>query len=811
MKRYSPNLKPEQLHNHADAAEHLGVPRGNILDLRSTEPAETVAEAVAQVEPLDTILASADDSAVISTPEKKTWWQRRCERLSQKRQSKLQADFIAATAIEAQELATPEPAALTELVTTDPAAVPAEPPVEPVSLASVPVEPVPQAAPVPEAAQLFHERELQPRVKHRWQWQWRPVAAFMAVGLCSIAPITVLALLHQVSSARTQVETISREAAAQLHQGADYSTAFNFPQAAQSFDQAATDFRSAHDQLTSVNAVLTPILQALPKQGNQFTSAENILVAGEQLAAAGADMATAFTVLDQGDAQSTTELLVAAHSAFRPAVPRLERASLALNEIDLTTVPVEYRDQIAQAQQTVPVIRQSMKGLLSLSETLLIVLGHDSSKRYLVLFQNNHELRATGGFIGSFAVVDIYQGKVNSIEIPGGGPYDLAGNLNVKVAAPQPLHLVNAHWQMQDANWWPDFPTSAQKIQWFYRKSGGSTVDGVITLTPDIIEQMLALTGPIALPEYGVTIDDQNFYDITQTQAERKYDDTRASKKFIADLTPKLLNQLFALDAKNFLPVLQILYSGLTEKNILLYFNDPFLENELADRGWTGEIKQTSRDYLQVVNTNIGGGKTDAAITETIQHNAAIQTDGTVTDTVTITRTHQGQTDDTFAAVNNVDYVRVYVPAASELVSAEGFTQPDPNLFLEVGSADWVDEDLQNISGDILIDEQTQTRINQEFGKTVFANWLITKPGETSRAIITYRLPFRVQPAGLFQPSDYYSLLVQKQPGSFDPLLITQLTYPSTDRVVWSYPDATGQLNQTLRRDVFMGMVLERS
>lgn len=902
MKSYSPNLKPEQLHSHSDAAERLGVPRSNILDLRAMR---VQAESVRQT--------NAPASMQLS------WWQRRKARRLHAQQAMVEqanrhqtdsaaqtvsanVDTSAQSSAMAADIATSpasviESAAVTPAVTAGPLEI-NEPetvliedvPNQAVSSAetfsvnqrtvvdrvTVPAvanqmsdaattlnidttdlttnqtaepedvfahvpEPVPVILPKPvTAAEIVNSAEasntpsavetLLPRlprrsdtqshrqsshkVRYHWQWHWRPVIAFAVVSALCVTPLGTLALLQRVSTARNQIETISTEATHQLSQAASSSSQLDFMGAVTSFDSAATNFRDAHDQLVSINEALTPLLRALPNNGNQFSSAENILIAGEQLAAAGADVATAFGVLEQYTEQSSlasssTDLLVTAHSAFRPAVPRLERAAIAFNAIDLDTVPADYRAEIETAQAVVPVVAQSLDELLSLSETLLMMLGHDEPKRYLVLFQNNRELRATGGFIGSFAVVDINQGKVSAIEIPGGGPYDLAGAFKERIISPQPMHLVNSRWQLQDANWWPDFPTSAKKIQWFYRKSGGSSVDGVITLTPDVIEQMLTITGPISLPEYDVTVTADNFYEITQTQAERKYDDTRESKKFIADLTPKLLNKLFALDLHNFVPVLQIVYTALSEKDILLYFNDVFLQNELAQRGWTGEVKTTSGDYVMVVDTNIGGGKTDAAITETIEHQADIQADGSVIDTVTITRTHTGASGDVFADVNNVDYVRLYTPAGSTLLSATGFTQPDPALFLPVMDGYEHDIDLETISGDILIDEASQTRINQEFGKTVFGNWLQTEPGKTSKAVLQYRLPFTVKPQGLFQPATRYSLLVQKQAGSFDPLVITKVIYPSDYQVLWSYPNTAGSLHQALQNDSFTGLVFE--
>lgn len=559
----------------------------------------------------------------------------------------------------------------------------------------------------------------------------------------------------------------------------------------------------------------------MPAAGDQFVSAENILIAGEQIAAAGHDVTTAIELLsqlplpqvntDSSQQLTLTDLLVVAHSALRPAIPRLQRATVALQAVDLSTVPADYQANIQLAKDKMPIVSQSINQLLTLTETMLTILGHDQAKRYLVLFQNNRELRPTGGFIGSFAVVDIRQGAVQRLNIPGGGPYDLLGSLKTHVISPTPLHYVNPHWQMQDANWWPDFPTSAEKVQWFYRKSGGSTVDGVITFTPDVIEKMLALTGPIEMPEYDVIVTAENFYDITQVQAERKFDDTKESKKFIADLTPRLLNNLFDGRVENFLPVLQIFYSALSQKDMLVYFNDEFLQSEMAALGWTGAVRSASKDYLMVVDTNINGGKTDGVIDETIQHQAAIQADGSIIDTVEIIRVHRGSSNDQFANVNNWDYLRTYVPAGSRLLRAEGFTQPDPKLEFDPAADYQPDIDLTDISGDTIIDEASHTRINTEFDKTVFGNWIETRPGETSRVVLEYQLPFQLQLNGLFQPVDSYSLLIQKQPGSFDPLVITSVIYPENYQMRWAYPAATsGTIHSALWHDAYLGIVFEQ-
>lgn len=729
MRKYSPNLKPNKLHNHSDAAERLGVPHTNILDLRQT---------------------------------------------------KLSPEVLVETKAEPVELPMEAP-----LVQDEP----------------IVVQPVPKVA------------KLKPVKPNTTFWfAWRPTLAFTVIAALAIVPATTIALWQKATTAAEAIASLTTEATSDFQRGANETADLQFDSAATSFADAKTSFETAQDQLADVNAALVPVLRTLPANHNPYAAAENLLVVGEQLAGAGEDMAFAFTLVEQlglhADTMQPSDLFVAAHSAFRPVLPRLERASLALQNVDSSTLPQEYQAVVRQAQTTVPLVTSSVEELLALSESLVTLLGHDAAKRYLVLFQNNRELRATGGFIGSFALVDINHGRVSSIEIPGGGPYDLMGNLTEQVVAPQPLHLVNSKWQLQDANWWPDWPTSAKKVQWFYQHSGGASVDGVITLTPDIIEQMLDLTGPIAMPEYHTVVDSSNFYDITQAQAERKYDDTRESKKFIADMTPRLLDKLFSVDAETLLPVMQVVYDGLEQKDILLYFNDQFIQHEFSERGWTGEVKATSGDYLEVVDTNIGGGKTDAAIQETIQHQADISADGSVVDTVTITRLHTGTSADQFANVKNIDYLRLYVPAGSELITATGFTQPEAGLFLSVEAGYTQDADLASVTGEVMVDGTTQTRISQEFGKTVFGNWIQTEPGESSTVTIRYRLPWRVERTS-WSPGRY-SLFVQKQPGAFDPILLTNVSYPQAWNIVWSYPtEGALSLRQTLQHDTFTGAVFE--
>lgn len=853
MKKFSPNLKPKTLHTHVDRAHRLGVPRTNVVDLRSLSSTDTMPVAdtppIQQAQSITELPARLQTRQAMQTelpaPVRISWmtrWRERRRLTKQAKQLATQRLKIKRNVPEAAPV--PETA---QLHTHDTAQTEAQEITKVLQQlntpVTVPTDTLLNSEPVADTKQRAYKSKSTRSIS--WVQAIRPLAAFVVISSILIAPFASLAFYKRVSSIKGEVLDVSQAAATNLAQGGQQVTDLDFTAAQSSFNDASVGFKEAEDQLQGVNATLTPLVKYIPEAGQQYTSAENVLVAGENIASAAEDVAQAFTVLSNLKADNLldatsessnigiTDLLVLAHAQLRPAVPRLERAALALQDVQVDSFPEEYRNNLTQAKEVVPVVARSLKQLLLLSENLLTILGHNQSKRYLVVFSNNAEIRGCMGFIGSFAVADIRKGKVNNIEIPGGGPYDLLGNLDAKVISPQPLHYVNPYFQMQDANWWPDCPTSAQKVQWFYTHSGESSADGVIFLTPAVITKMLEITGPISMSEYAGTIDENpdtpantdtigqflvddnyeitadNFYRITQAQAERKFDDTPESKKFIADLTPKLLDKLFSLESKNFLPVLQVLYTSLSEKDLLMYFNDPFLQNEMSRLGWTGEIKSTSKDYLMVVDTNIAGGKTDRVIDETIEHQADIQSDGRIIDTVTITRIHNGKSDDEFEKIKNMDYLRVYVPQGSTLLSAEGFEQPDPKLRLDPERGYEPDPDVVAISGDVLIDEATQTRINNEFGKTVFGNWVQTEAGETSKVTFRYELPFTIQLDQLLHPADSYSLLIQKQAGAFDPLVLSNIHYPKEYTVRWSYP-TEGNIHTVLKKDAYLGLVFER-
>lgn len=620
------------------------------------------------------------------------------------------------------------------------------------------------------------------------------VGLFAVLGLIALAPASFSRLVNTAHAIQGDVTTLATTGFNDFNSATDSAKAQDYAMAVTQFKTAEQSFTDAREQLNETSQGLIHLSRILPGIGGQPASVDALLQIGEHVAGAGTAVSQGaellssidLSALRQNDSVGITSALVALHATLRTAQDHLSIATLASQEVQPEKLPDSVQEQVRSMLTKLPQAKADMDALVQAVEIALGVMGNDGPKRYLVLFQNNREMRPTGGFLGSFALVDMDKGVVKKITVPGGGIYDVAGQLGERVQSPKPLELVNPYWNIQDANWWPDFPTSAEKVKSFWGKAGGPSVDGVITLTPTVVEDLLRITGPIDLTEtYGTIITADNFYETVQLASEAKYDETTQSKKILADLTPILFNQLFNLKGDQLFQGMAALRTALDQKDILLSVDDPILEREIQAAGWGGELRPTTGDYLMVVDTNIGGGKTDGVIDETISHHTHIDDQGKIIDTVQVTRHHRGVLGDELTGVNNQDYMRIYVPKGSTLISAQGFSEPDPTKIQAPEPGTPLDQDLIAISGEVLREEATGMRISQEFGKTVFANWVETTPGTSTSVTVSYQLPFALNDwRGWFKPQEQYSLLVQKQPGSFDPYVALSMDLPDTMAVI---------------------------
>lgn len=569
--------------------------------------------------------------------------------------------------------------------------------------------------------------------------------------------------------------------------------------AGQKFNEALKNFENSQAQLKSAGFLLNGVLSLTP----QKRDAEHLLNAVNSLSQCGLIVSEMLSGLNQlgisAQGISNSKGFSGIVDQLGDISGKVNFAANELSEVSESTIPQEYRLQFVQAKQIINSLNQGM--ILALDTSKVLSGLFDGQKNVLMIFQNNNELRATGGFAGTYGAFKLKDGVITSSQISS--IYDLDGQLNEVIAPPSPVLRANNRWYMRDANWFLDFPLSAKKITQFYEMEGGETPDSVLAMTPEVIVGILNILGPIQMNNYGITLTADNFVEATQIATSVNYNkDLNKPKQLLADFYPLLMQKISELATNKKLSLLEELQKSLVQKQLLLYSRNEEVEKLINNFNWAGKIIDTDRDYLSVVSSNLGGTKTDTQISQIISLQTNIDEDGSIVNTLKITRTNPLPKIQDMA---NLSYLRVYVPNGSQLESSSGFTPLQTQIKPALNSK--IDPALEKIEKTAIEHTQSGTAIFTESDKTVFGNWLDLQGGETRTATIVYKLPIKISSI------DHYSLVVQKQPGTQNNRFSTSIT-TNKKHLIWKTLNLkqensnTVYLDQPLTSDLFLGIVI---
>ena len=620
----------------------------------------------------------------------------------------------------------------------------------------------------------------------------------------------------------------------------------DFAASGENLNKAHEEFIFASAEMDRIGSFATFIAQFIPG-ASKLSSGNHIIEAGKYLTHTAKEFHTIIPtvinkdnslVADDGEHVSFLALYKLVANQMDIAYKDIAKARYHIDKVYLSDVPKEYLDTFVQMKEILPLVEDSLKEGVESRNVVEELLGANGSRTYLFLFQNNHEMRATGGFIGSYGIVKINNGNIEKMIVDD--IFNPDGQLIDRVVPPLPIQKISADWSLHDSNWFVNFPLSAKKAMDFYERTGGPTVDGVVAITPAMMEKFLAITGPITLPQYDMVLTDENFMEIMQDEVEDEdnYEKTnedvedektvedknlkdgelndkeeqKEPKKVLSDLMPIMIDELSDRKSPEHLAkLLSAVSSGMEERHIIMYMRDERAQEIIENNDWGGTVLQTDKDYLSVINTNINGFKTDGVVDEVITHTAQIDGDGYIIDTVQIKRTHNGgKTGFPWWDAVNSDYMRVYVPQGSELLSVEGQTREINTQRLDYDALGYErDADVEREENNMHIDEETGTRIYDEYNKTVFANWVYVSPQESSTLTYKYRLPFRTD-------FDYdgdgkfgsYAILFQKQSGSENTIVDSDIVLHDNFLKVWhSNDDKKLQMHNDLKIDRYHGAV----
>ncbi|MDP3730921.1 MAG: DUF4012 domain-containing protein [bacterium] len=658
-----------------------------------------------------------------------------------------------------------------------------EPKIEP-EIKLLKLEAVPFVRNVDEPGEPVTEKQVQKPVQRK---------KYFMVGLSLLAVLVIVGIFNK-DGFEEKVVRDGNAAVQNLENAKADIEKFDFAAAAKNFTLANYNFSAASDRLNLLGNSFGSFLGAMPGLG-KLKSAQNLTEAGENIAKAGEMLSLAadnlsktnfvsYLALSGNSEKPLTDFINSFREALVFAQKKFKTASILLAEVDPEIIPEEKRQNFLDFKEQLPIFEEFLKGSLDYSDFLLELVGQSGPKKYLVLFQNNTELRATGGFFGSYALADFNRGFLRGFEVKD--VYETDGQAKTNIIPPKELQHITPVWGMRDANWFINFPDSAKKIMQLYTENdGGPTVDGVITITPTVISKILKITGPVELPEYQKTITSENF--LAEIQEEVEYGPNRVKpKQILVDFSPKFLEKLGELDKEKWAGIFKILNDAAEERHILAYFKNSQMEKTAVQGGFGGEIKSVDKDYLSVIHTNVKGSKTDAYTDNIYQLQSGVNTAGQVENNLSITRVHKGgKTGFGFYNRINYDFVRVVVPKGSKLLEINGYSVPNFQPIVDYGDGQGFVTD-----SDLVAYEQKATKLKpgvtqlSEKDKTVFGFWLIVEPGKTKTVTLKYETPVKIG-------DNRYSLLVQKQPGTLEDLFNFSFALPEGKQIIYRTPGLT--------------------
>jgi hypothetical protein len=476
----------------------------------------------------------------------------------------------------------------------------------------------------------------------------------------------------------------------------------------------------------------------------------------------------------------------------------LSRAAEARRKIsDTSQLPWRVQTLLLQLDESLPLAEDGLK----LATVLPELMGADGQRTYLIVAQNEDELRPTGGFASGAGLLVLDQGEIQSLSFLSSDvvddwqnkPYDLP---------PQPFQdfMGMDIFLFRDANFWPHFPTSARELMALYAYGQDIELDGVIAVDQHFLGSLLEVVGPLDIPELAATLSATNFISEMRAAWEPAGDEENwiaERKSFMAPLAVALFEKLTSeLGSLDLVWLARVVGDSVEQRHLQAYVRDPASQQILVQIGWAGEqVNPPGQDFLLVADTNMGFNKVNASVVRSLDYRVVLDDDGGGIATLTVEYNHlsepNGQVCEPFAVSYSREtqysdliedcywnFLRVYVPEGSTLIEAT--RHPVAGEMLLTGQ-DW--------------DGYARSKNNAATGLTEFSQFILLQHGERATATFTYKLPQTITRAENGMRT--YHLAVNKQAGVNSQSLAVTIEPPPGAKLASVKPEPDAVTNKS--------------
>jgi hypothetical protein len=426
------------------------------------------------------------------------------------------------------------------------------------------------------------------------------------------------------------------------------------------------------------------------------------------------------------------------------------------------------------------------------------LLGMDGKKTYLLLFQNNAELRPAGGFIGSYGLLTLDKGAIADFQIHD--VYDADGQLtgHVEPAYPFRRYMGIVHQYMRDSNYDVDFPTAASTSANMLALETGTAVSGVIGIDTSFVKTLVESIQPIYVPDYKETVTAKNFYIVTQSHAEKNFFPGSTQKKdFLRSLYQAIQLKLTDQAHLPYFSLAKAVTKSIAEKHILFAFPDPSLQQLFSANNLSSSLLDTREekkgvynDFLGISEANIGANKANAFVFRKVEQQVSLDEVGRIKNTVIIK--YKNDSSD-WPGGDYKNYLRLIVPKGARLTD---ITIDGQKQIIFSATTDYLLYERPDFTPPAGLEVETTAQQN----KTLFGFLVIVPKGAYKTISVSYVSPTTL---AIFQPTATYSLWYFKQPGTDGYEYAFSFSYPQSMKAF----NSSQKLRSIGNSEVFSGVI----
>ena len=535
----------------------------------------------------------------------------------------------------------------------------------------------------------------------------------------------ILTLEQELSKTETDIEKVRK----QRDESLSWAKTVTFFQ--------ADEFYSDSDRFLNAGLYAIDALREAVTISKPFADAAGFRITEEQVVNEEEGLMEAF--------QTWVSIMPEVSGQMDGVIAKVEKIGDELQPIDTSKYPEEFRG--IEIRSNIDFLKKTLSNANSYGPDIkkaltvfprVLAVG-EPIKRYMVIMQNDKEIRPTGGFMTNYATFKIQDGLLQS-DFTSKDMYSIDLTLDIIDAtydfpdAPPAYtkYLKVERWYARDMNSSPDLVTSMDQFLKFYNMAGRinpteiKAVDGIIMIDTQVVKELLEVTGPVTVN--GVTYTSDNVVLELEKIASLALREQANRKRVLGDLMQSMLINVFESD-KNMWP--KLIDRGVDlalRKHVQAYVFDAEAQELIEKYNFGGRLWQNvDGDYSTVISTNLGGDKTNWFTSKQVNHTLTKEGDKWIR-TVKLKYTYNNPEGDYTLFANRFrDWIRVYAPLGSKVLSVEG--------------------------------SEDGTETAEDLGKTLMTGYIELGPGESKEITFKYELPENTI------KGEVYVLNLQKQAG----------------------------------------------